>query len=170
MKIIKTALFSCTLLLAVGAFAWHYPGGSQPAQPSQSQPSQDQGAAQPGAQSQQPQGPAQPRQAHSIDDQVQALAEQLNLTPDQQTKVKTALEDQHSQALEVVQDNSLAREDKIEKIHVIRESTIAKVRATLTSDDQKHKFDQMLQAQDDRMRQQQQQPSQQQPAQQPPKQ
>jgi hypothetical protein len=180
MNTIRTAFFSCTLLLAVGAFAWQYPSGSQPAQqpqtqpsqpsqsqPSQTQPSQNQGATQPGAQ---PQGPGQPGQAHSIDDQVQSLTAQLNLSPEQQAKVKTALEQQHSQAMEVIQDNSLAREDKIQKIHVIRENTIAKVRATLTSDDQKQKFDQMLQAQDDRMRQQQQQPPQQQPAQQPPKQ
>jgi hypothetical protein len=177
MKIIRTAFFSSTLLLAVGAFAWQYPSGSQPAQqpqtqpsqPSQSQPSQpsqNPGATQPGAQ---PQGSGQSAQGHSIDDQVQALATQLNLSPEQQAKVKTALEDQHTQAMQVIQDNSLAREDKIQKIHAIREGTIAKVRSTLTSDDQKQKFDQMLQAQDDRMRQQQQAPpQQQQPSQQPP--
>jgi hypothetical protein len=176
MKIIKTAFLSSTLLLAVGAFAWQYPSGgsqpsqqpqTQPSQPSQSQPSQNPGAAQPGAQSQQPQGSGQPGQAHSIDDQVQALAGELKLSPEQQAKVKTALEDQHSQAMEVIQDNSLPREDKIQKIHAIRENTIAKVRGTLTSDEQKQKFDQMLQAQDDRMHQQQQAPPQQ-PAQQPP--
>ena len=84
MKIIKTAFFSSTLLLAVGAFAWQYPSGgnqpaqqpqTQPSQPSQSQPSQSQPS-----QQQQPQGPGQPGQAHSIDDQVQSLAVQLNLS------------------------------------------------------------------------------------------
>jgi len=171
MKIIKTAFFSSTLLLAVGAFAWQYPSGSQqPSQPSQSQPSQSQPSQSQPSQPQQPQGSGQPGQAHSIDDQVQSLAAQLNLSPEQQAKVKTALEDQHSQAMEVVQDSTLAREDKIQKIHVIRENTIAKVRATLTSDDQKQKFDQMLQEQDNRMHQQQQAPPPQQPAQPPPKQ
>jgi hypothetical protein len=171
MKILRTALFSSTLLFAVGAFAWQYPSGGQttqppqqqPSQPSQTQPSQTQ----PG-QPQQPQGSAQPG-AHNIDDQVQTLTQELSLTPDQQTKVKTALEDQHTQAMQVIQDSSLPREDKIQKIHAIRENTIAKVRATLTSDDQKQKFDQMLQAQDNRMHQQQP-PSQQSPSQQPPSQ
>lgn len=157
MNTVKTAIFSCTLLLAVGAYAWQYPSASQPSQqpqqqqpspgqPSQTQPSGDQGA-------QPPQG-AQPGQPPSIDDQVQILAVQLNLTPDQQTKVKAALEDQHTQAMAVVHDNAMAREDKIQKIHAIRENTIAKVRGTLTSDDQKQKFDQMLQGQDQRMHQQ----------------
>jgi len=170
MKILRTTIFSSTLLLTAGAFAWQYPSGGQPAQQPQTQPSQPSQSqpSQPGAPSQQqPQG-GQPGQAHSIDDQVQSLAQQLNLSPEQQAKVKTALEDQHSQAMEVVQNSSLAREDKIQKIHAIRENTIAKVRATLTTDDQKQKFDQMLQAQDDRMHQQQAPPPQQ-PAQQPPK-
>ena len=171
MKILRTTIFSSTLLLTAGAFAWQYPSGGQPAQQPQTQPSQPSQSqpSQPGAPSQQqPQG-GQPGQAHSIDDQVQSLAQQLNLSPEQQAKVKTALEDQHSQAMEVVQNSSLAREDKIQKIHAIRENTIAKVRATLTTDDQKQKFDQMLQAQDDRMHQQQAPPPQQ-PAQPPPKQ
>lgn len=171
MKILRTAIFSSTLLLAAGAFAWQYPSGGQPAQQPQtqpSQPSQSQPSQQPGAPSQQQPQAGQPVQAHSIDDQVQALAQQLNLSPEQQAKVKTALEDQHSQAMEVVQNSSLAREDKIQKIHAIRENTIAKVRSALTTDDQKQKFDQMLQAQDDRMHQQQAQPPQQQPAQPPP--
>jgi hypothetical protein len=53
----------------------------------------------------------------------------------------------------IIQDSSLQREDKIQKIHALRQSTIDKVRATLTSDDQKQKFDQMVQAQDQRMHQ-----------------
>src|SRR5262249_44741212 len=93
----------------------------------------------------------------NIDDQVQILAQQLNLTPDQQAKVKTALQDQHTQAMSIIGDSSLQREDKIQKIHALRESTIAKVRATLTSDDQKTKFDQMVQAKDDRLNNQKQQ-------------
>jgi hypothetical protein len=185
MNKIRTACLSCTLLFAAGAFAWQYPSGgsqqpmqqpqTQPSQPSQ-QPSQNPGA-QPGAQPQQPQGQSAPG-ASRIDDQVQILATQLNLSPEQQAKVKTALEDQHSAAMQVVQDNSLQREDKIQKIHAIRENTIAKVRATLTSNEQKQKFEQMLQEQDMRMHQMQQQQQQQQepssrpseppPAQQPP--
>jgi hypothetical protein len=69
----------------------------------------------------------------------------------------------------IIQDQSLQRDDKIQKIHALRESTIAKVRATLNSDDQKQKFDQMVQAQNERMHDREQGQPSQQPAQ-PPKQ
>jgi hypothetical protein len=167
MKLIRTAIISSTFLLAVGAFAQQYPGGqSQPqapqgsmqqaspgqaspnqpsaTQPSSTQPGQSQGDVQP--------APQQPSQSTptagrpSIDDQVRSLSDQLSLSTDQQAKVKTALEDQHAQAMKVAQDNSLAREDKIQKIHTIRESAINTVRSTL-NEEQKKKFDQMLQQQ-----------------------
>src|SRR5260221_7496379 len=183
MNSIRAAIFSCPLVLAVGAFALQYPNGSQSpqppqasqgsmqsGQPSQTQPSQNQGTMQPGQPSQQqsqpqPQSSAQAGQPPSIDNQVKVLAEQLSLTPEQQAKVKTALEEQHTQAMGIVHDNAMAREDKIQKIHSIRENTIAKVRSALTSNDQKQKFDQMVQAQDDRMHQQPQTPTQQPPKQ-----
>jgi len=163
MKLIRTAIISSTFLLAVGAFAQQYPGGqsappaasqgsmqpsspsqASPAQPAPNQPGQSQGDVQPAQQqpSQSPSSAGRP----SIDDQVRSLSDQLSLSPDQQAKVKTALEDQHSQAMKVVQDNSLAREDKIQKIHTIRESTINTVRSAL-NEDQKKKFDQMVQQQ-----------------------
>jgi DNA-directed RNA polymerase specialized sigma subunit len=74
---------------------------------------------------------------------------------------RSILQDQHQQAVNVVNDTSLSRDAKVQKIHQLRQSTIDKVRATLTSDDQKTKFDTMVQAQNDRLRereQQQQQP------------
>ena len=94
----------------------------------------------------------------SIDDQVQSLAQQLNLSADQQAKVKTALEDQHTQAMNIVQDNSMSRDDKIQKIHSIREGTINKVRTAL-NDDQKKKFDTLVQQQDQHFQQTHPQPS-----------
>jgi hypothetical protein len=169
MKTLRTAFIACTFLFAMGAFAWQYPGASQstqpsqgtmqPSQPSQTQPSQNPGAIQPGQQ-QQPGAATQSQSAQangrpSIDDQVQSLTQQLNLTADQQAKVKTALEDQHTQAMNVVQDSAMPREDKIQKIHAIREGTINKVRTAL-NDDQKKKFDAMVQQQDQRMHEQQQ--------------
>jgi hypothetical protein len=126
--------------------------GMQPSQPStqppQTQPGQDQNA-QPGQQ--QPQS-GQMAAHPSIDDQVQSLAQQLNLSADQQAKVKTALEDQHTQAMNVVQDSVMSRDDKIQKIHTIREGTINKVRTAL-NDDQKKKFDVMVQQQDQHFQQ-----------------
>src|SRR5512142_1112891 len=140
MKTIRTAVISCTFLFALGAFAQYPAGGqatqpmqpqtqqpgsmqpSQPStQPSQAQPGQDQ-SAQPGqqpgaaAQSQSGQTSGQMGARPSIDDQVQSLAQQLNLSADQQAKVKTALEDQHTQAMTVVQDSAMSRDDKIQKI------------------------------------------------------
>lgn len=162
MKLFRTALLTSTFLFAVGAFAWQYPAGGQAqpqqgtmqqqpsqTQPPQSLPSQNQGAMQPGQQQQQPGATSQSQGMAgrpSIDDQVRILSDQLNLTTDQQAKVKNVLEDQHSQAMTVFQDNSLAREDKIQKIHALRDATIAKVRTSL-NDDQKKKFDQMVQQQ-----------------------
>jgi vacuolar-type H+-ATPase subunit E/Vma4 len=90
----------------------------------------------------------------NIDDQVKVLSDQLNLSPDQQSKVKSILTDQHDQAMALIQDNSMAREAKVEKIHSLRTSTISKVREVL-KDDQKTKFDQMVQQQDEHLRQQQ---------------
>lgn len=165
MKTIRTAVISCTFLFALGAFAQYPAGGqatqpmqpqqpgmqpSQPStQPSQTQPGQDQGA-QPGAATQ-PQSPSAAGRP-SIDDQVQSLAQQLNLSADQQAKVKTALEDQRTSAMNVVQDNSMTRDDKIQKIHTIREGTINKVRTAL-NDDQKKKFDTLVQQQDQHFQQ-----------------
>jgi hypothetical protein len=168
-KTIRTAFISCTFLFALGAFA-QYPAGGQATQPmqpqaqqpgiqpstqpSQAQPGQDQGAQpgqQPGAATQ-PQSPSAAGRP-SIDDQVQSLSQQLNLSADQQAKVKTALEDQHTQAMNVVQDNAMSRDDKIQKIHTIREGTINKVRTAL-NDDQKKKFDVMVQQQEQHFQQQ----------------
>ena len=89
----------------------------------------------------------------NIDEQVKVLTDQLSLTPDQQAKVKSALMEQHEQAMALIQDNSMAREAKIEKIHSLRANTIDKVRGVLTAE-QKPKFDQMVQQQDDKLRQQ----------------
>jgi hypothetical protein len=171
-KTIRTAFISCTFLFALGAFA-QYPAGGQATQPmqpqaqqpgiqpstqpSQAQPGQDQ-SAQPGQQpgaATQPQSPSAAGRP-SIDDQVQSLSQQLNLSADQQAKIKTALEDQHTQAMNVVQDNAMSRDDKIQKIHTIREGTINKVRTTL-NDDQKKKFDVMVQQQEQHFQQQHQQ-------------
>ena len=169
MKIIKTAVISCTFLFALGAFA-QYPAGGQGTQPMQPQP-QAQQPMQPSQPSTQPSQPGQDQNAQpgqqpgaanqsqsssmgrpSIDDQVQSLAQQLNLSADQQAKVKTALEDQHTQAMNIVQDNSMSRDDKIQKIHSIREGTINKVRTAL-NDDQKKKFDTLVQQQDQHFQQ-----------------
>ena len=198
MKSFTAAICLC-IVLAVGAFAHQsstqqpaqmpqapsaasqnpeHPGATPPYAPPQSQPgaqtpgAQNPGAQNPGAQTPQSEPSQQPPMrsgTSAADDQVNALASALNLTTDQQAKVKTILENQHEQAVSVVNDGSLSRDAKLQKIHQLRQSTIDQVRATLTSDEQKSKFDTMVQAQNDRIHQaeQQQQQSQQPPQQQP---
>jgi len=167
MKKIGAAAFFCTLLFAIGAFAFQYPSsqpnsGQMGTSPSQqtTQPSQTMPPSQQTPSQQAPStGPSQPGQSaqgqqgqSNIDNQVKVLADQLNLTPDQQSKVRVILVDQHEQAVGLIKDSALSREDKMAKIHSLREGTIAKVRQVLT-DDQKPKFDQMIQQQDERIRQ-----------------
>ena len=144
---IRATVFLCTVLFAVGLFAQYpatqpnqsQPGMSQPPQttpPSQSTPSAPSG--------QQGQPPSQGQsQGSNIDEQVKILSNELNLTPDQQDKVKTILTDQHQQAMTVVQDNAMSRDDKLNKIHSLRETTISKVRQILTAQ-QQPKFDEMI--------------------------
>ena len=148
MKIIRATIYSSALLLALGAWAQD---PSRPSQPQGTEPRAQQPSpqTQPPSQQTQPQEPqAQPQppqgQPPSIDDQVKALTLELNLDPNQQTQVKTILEDQRTQAMTVVNDASMPREDKVQKIRGIRENTISKVRALL-NDDQKKKLDLMLQ-------------------------
>jgi hypothetical protein len=157
MKIIWTV--SCSFILIAAASAVQTtpsgrmdqsPGAAQTSPQSQSPQAQPPStrAPQPSDQSPQTQpqqsGP-QGAQPPSIDEQVAVLTQELNLSSDQQGKVKMILADQRQQAMGVVGDQNLSRADKVEKIHAIRESTISKVRDSL-NDDQKKKLDQMLQA------------------------
>lgn len=165
MKNIRPALCIWIALLAIGAFASQYPTSpsqstTQPTQVPQSQGSTqpDQtapGATQPGQSQSAPSGQQGQQQVGrpSIDDQVKMLTQELNLTTDQQTKMKNVLEDQHQQAMTIINDASLPRDEKIQRIRSLRETTISKARSML-NDDQKKKLDAMLQ-QSDRMHQQQ---------------
>jgi hypothetical protein len=175
MKFTNKILLTGTLLAAAGAFALQTPGSSSAGQasqvpsspsspsaqyPSSQSPSTQTPGTQPGTPGStapgSPQGSApsaQPEQAPppqpgrpSIDDQVKMLSQELSLNTDQQAKLKNILEDQHQQAMTFVNDNSMSREDKIQKIRVLREATITKARGIM-NDDQKKKLDAMLQQQ-----------------------
>lgn len=181
MKSFAVSIVFC-MLVALGAFAYQgstqqpsqmpspgtasqnpqHPGATPPYAPPQAQPGTVQN---PEAQTPQTE-PSQTPTMHSgtpgIDDQVSALTSALNLSADQQAKVRAILEDQHQQAVAVVGDSALSHDSKVQKIHMLRQSTIDKVRGTLTSDDQKSKFDTMVQAQNERLREREQQQPQQQ--------
>jgi periplasmic protein CpxP/Spy len=78
----------------------------------------------------------------SVDERVQQMTKALNLSDDQQTKVKAILTDQRDQMMSLKQDTSAAPTDRRAKFHEIHQNTQQKIRDVLT-DDQKTKFDQM---------------------------
>lgn len=169
MKNLRIVVFFCMLMAALGAFAYQgsmqqpaqtpqtttsqnpeHPGATPPYAAPQTQPATPQSPEAQAPQSQPSQAP--PSSApYSADAQVSSLTQSLNLNSDQQARIKTILEDQHQQVVSLVNDTSLSQEAKLQKVHAIRQSTIDKVRGTLTTDEQKSKFDTMIQAQNERM-------------------
>lgn len=88
----------------------------------------------------------------SVDDQVAAMTDQLNLTADQQAKIKPLLQDQHDQMQTLMKDTSLSPDDRRAKARSVHQSTVAKVRDVL-NDDQKKKYDAWQQEMREKMRQ-----------------
>jgi len=74
---------------------------------------------------------------------VKMLSEKLNLTKDQQSKVKDVFTSQQKQMQSLMQDQSMSREDKRSKFEQMRSDTDSQVRAVLTGD-QQQKFDALL--------------------------
>ena len=79
----------------------------------------------------------------SIDDMMKDLTAKLDLTADQQTKIRSIVEEQHQQMRATMNDQSLSKEDKHAKMKSMHDSIHAKVREVLT-DEQKPKFDAMV--------------------------
>ena len=48
------------------------------------------------------------------------LTQDLNLNPEQQTRMRSILEEQHQQAMTIVEDSALSREEKVQKIRTLR--------------------------------------------------
>jgi len=84
--------------------------------------------------------------------QLEMLTKRLDLTADQQTKVKAIDEDTVKQMMAFRNDTSLSQDDRRSKMMDIRKSSQDKIRAILT-DDQKTKYDALLAEMRDRMRQ-----------------
>ncbi len=87
----------------------------------------------------------------SVDDQVKHLTKKLNLSSDQQAKLKPILEDQRKQMEAVHNDSSLSREDRMSKMQGLRKSSDDQIRSVLSEDQQKN-FDKMRAEQQDRMK------------------
>jgi protein CpxP len=95
----------------------------------------------------QPSGTTQSREwrGHKMptaDEQLQHMTKVLNLTDDQQAKIKPILEERQQKMSALMQDNSLSREDRHAKFQDIRSSSSQQIRAILTPEQQK-KMDEM---------------------------
>jgi periplasmic protein CpxP/Spy len=86
----------------------------------------------------------------SADDHVKELTAKLNLTADQQAKVKAILEENHQKMETTMKDESLSKEERHSRMMSMHESVHSKVREVLT-DDQKPKFDAMVKDMEDHM-------------------
>ena len=78
------------------------------------------------------------------ENRLKMLTEKLNLTEDQQAKLKPILEDQSKQMKALHDDTSLAPADKQAKMKELHESSTEKINAVLTPD-QQAKWKQMKQ-------------------------
>jgi protein CpxP len=102
-----------------------------------------------------PQGQMGPRGRGMEGRQLEMLTQKLNLTADQQAKVKAIDEDTGKQMMALRNDSSLSQDDRRAKMMDIRKSSQDKIRGILT-DDQKTKYDAMQAEMRERMKQRQQ--------------
>ncbi len=89
-------------------------------------------------------GQGQHHQMPSVDDQVNRLSENLNLSDSQKSQARTILQNQQDQMSALRQDTSMSREDRHSKMMEIRQTTSGQIRGLLNEDQQK-KYDAMEQ-------------------------
>lgn len=82
------------------------------------------------------------RMQMSPDQRLQHLTRQLNLTDDQQQKIKPVLEQEQQQMQTLHQDTSMSQQDRWSKMQQIRQTTNDQIKAVLNPDQQK-KFEEM---------------------------
>jgi Spy/CpxP family protein refolding chaperone len=130
-------LKNCFLaLLAAGVISIAVPFASAQDSQSAPPPQSDQQAPPSGPGGGMRHGPMDPAQ------HAQMLGKKLNLTADQQTKVQSIFETEHTQMESLHQDTSLSQEDRHGKMMDIHKSTEAQVRTILNPTQQK-KWDEM---------------------------
>jgi hypothetical protein len=79
----------------------------------------------------------------TVETQLKALTEKLDLTGDQQARITPILQELHDGTLRIVRDKSLSREERLAKVRPERDKANQQIREIL-SDDQKKKLDQYL--------------------------
>ena len=80
----------------------------------------------------------------TAESQLTFLTAKLDLTGDQQTRIKPILQELHDTTVKLVQDQSLSGEERLSKVREARYAADNKIR-TLLNDDQKKKLDQLEQ-------------------------
>ena len=70
------------------------------------------------------------------EDQLARMTKQLQLTDEQQAKIKPILEDQHKQMMDLRQDTSMSRQDRFAKFRDIRQKSLDKIKPILTAEQQ----------------------------------
>ena len=80
----------------------------------------------------------------TAEEQLKVLTIKLDLTADQQARIKPILQELHDATLAVMQDQSLSREERLARVRPQRYKAHDQIRELL-NDDQKKKLDQYLQ-------------------------
>jgi Spy/CpxP family protein refolding chaperone len=80
----------------------------------------------------------------TAESQLKVLTEKLDLTGDQQSRIKPVLQELHDATQKIVQDKNLSLEERLAKVRPQRYKADKQIREFL-SDDQKKKLDQYLQ-------------------------
>ena len=80
----------------------------------------------------------------NVDERVKMLTERLNLTPEQQTKVRTIMEDQQKEMTALRENTSMTEQERRSKMQEIHRNGMEQVRSILTPE-QQQKMQQMHQ-------------------------
>jgi Spy/CpxP family protein refolding chaperone len=83
----------------------------------------------------------------SPDQRLAHMTKMLNLTPDQQQKLKPILESEQTQMQGLHQDSTMTREDRMAKAQQIRQSSDDQIKGVLTPDQQQKWSDMQAQRQ-----------------------
>ncbi len=82
--------------------------------------------------------------------ELEHMTKALDLTSDQQAQIKPILQDRHDQMMQLHQDQSMSQSDRMTKMQALDQSSNSKVEAVL-NDQQKTKYEQMIQRREQHM-------------------
>lgn len=84
-----------------------------------------------------------PHQPMTVDQRLQHMTKQLNLSDAQQQQIKPILENEAKQMDTLHADSSLSQQDRMSKMMQIRQDTSSQIKPILNSD-QQQKYEQMM--------------------------